>query len=550
MKITIDTFTKCILGIILFRLFLATDMALFAIPYSPHDDQHFLEQGISLYKGNWLGDYSNMTLIKGPFYPMFLLLNHIVGLPLLLSELLLYILASLLVVVLIRKLTTNNTFSILIFIVLLFNPIVYSDQLTRVIREGVYTAMSMLALFSCMELYYSYLKNKVMSKRWIILSGLSLSGFWLTKEDGIWLLPAIGFMVVCFAFKLYKEQALTKKAFFVLLSPFVILYFFINVICLINHLNYGIYEVVEFNNKEFKDAYGSLIRVKVDTQKVYIPVNVTTREKLYKVIPAFNEIKEGEYIMKGWSQVGPYCKLYPETCGETAGGWFMWSFRDAVALKGHYENAQMAKDYYARLSSEINEACDSKKLDCYPMRSSFLPRMSNNDYLRTIKAFFIGWKDLLLLNDYSSNKGYSIGTQEGFYLVRLFTKNQIKENSLVFGDHFGTRKDKVLKLFRYCYRYLSFPFAIISLVYILFAFFKFIVSRKMPTIRFIFILALLIAINCRMLILAMVETTSFPATNILYMSPIYPLAYVLMGLCLYEVYKLILPFLGHRIRNY
>ena len=517
---------------------MALDMALLALPQMPHDEGHFLEQGMTIYKGDWLGSYNHFTLIKGPFYPMFLALNRFIGLPLLLSELLLYISACFLVVTVIRKIVKSNIFSIFLFSLLLFNPIIYTTTLTKVLREGIYPAMAILSLFSIASLYFSFLEKEKLSIRWIILSGLVLSGFWLTKEDGIWLFPAIIFLAGFFIFKLIKGKRLTKNAILTLIVPFIILLSTVNLICIINQWNYGIYEVVEFNNTEFKDAYGSLTRIKPDTQKLYIPVNKTTREKLYAVVPAFNELKEGEPIFNVWSTYNPYCEKLPHACNEIAGGWFMWSLRDVVAYKGYYENSQKAKEYYKRLSTEINEACDSEKLDCYPMRSSFLPRLYKEDYYRTLESFRKGWFDLLTLKGFSTKGGSSIGTPEQLVQVRIFTGNKIKEEKPKEENSIGNLKLKLLGSTSYIYSIAALPLFVVSLFFILFTIVKLLFKREMPSLVVVLLLSLLLAVNSRMLVLALVDSTSFPAINILYMSPIYPLVYIIISLSCYEILAL------------
>src|SRR5581483_2262150 len=50
------------------------------LPDSPFDDALFVALGRSLANGNWLGPFNEVTLVKGPGYPIFLALGHWLGL--------------------------------------------------------------------------------------------------------------------------------------------------------------------------------------------------------------------------------------------------------------------------------------------------------------------------------------------------------------------------------------------------------------------------------------------------------------------------------------
>ena len=55
----------------------------FVATYTPHDDYLFVRLAKSILNGEWLGPYDQLTLVKGPVYPLFLAVAHHTGLPLL-----------------------------------------------------------------------------------------------------------------------------------------------------------------------------------------------------------------------------------------------------------------------------------------------------------------------------------------------------------------------------------------------------------------------------------------------------------------------------------
>jgi hypothetical protein len=63
------------------------------VPYTPHDDLLYLRLSHFVLIGEWLGPYNNLTLVKGPFYPIWIAATTLSGIPLFIAQHLLYILA-------------------------------------------------------------------------------------------------------------------------------------------------------------------------------------------------------------------------------------------------------------------------------------------------------------------------------------------------------------------------------------------------------------------------------------------------------------------------
>jgi len=62
----------------------------------PHGDALYAALALALLNRDWLGSYTSLTLVKGPFYSMWLAFNALLGAPLLVSQAVLYLLAGLL----------------------------------------------------------------------------------------------------------------------------------------------------------------------------------------------------------------------------------------------------------------------------------------------------------------------------------------------------------------------------------------------------------------------------------------------------------------------
>src|SRR3954465_8429337 len=72
------------------KLWLVSGQRVFAIGPSFHDDRLFLELAGHILSGQWLGPYSQMTLAKGPMYPVFIAAVFKLGVPLAFAQHLIY----------------------------------------------------------------------------------------------------------------------------------------------------------------------------------------------------------------------------------------------------------------------------------------------------------------------------------------------------------------------------------------------------------------------------------------------------------------------------
>ena len=107
-----------------------------------HDDRLFVNLANFILNGQWLGEYNNLTLAKGPFYSIWMAMSFISGLQLLISEHIFYIFSVLLLILALRPVLSRWSTAFL-YIILLFNPISFADgPMTRVMREGIYPALT------------------------------------------------------------------------------------------------------------------------------------------------------------------------------------------------------------------------------------------------------------------------------------------------------------------------------------------------------------------------------------------------------------------------
>jgi len=393
-------FCFTVLGFI--KIWLVSGHTLFAIGGNVHDDMLFLNLANALIEGNWIGNYTQITLIKGPFYPLWIASIHLLRIPLLLAQHLLYVTACITFGISVRPLLRNTPVVILLFTLLLFNPMSYANgPMTRVIREGIYPALTIFVIASAVGFLVRYSWSRIRLTSWSTSLGLALSAFWLTREEGVWIMPFIIIVMSLAVLKIWWKTSVDWLKISLCALPFALLFMSIGAVATLNKIHYGVFSVVELNSSELLAAYGALTRVKHTNWLPTIPVPSETREQIYKVSPAFAELRPFfEADIGGWSSVihnlrermrkDPVLDKEIKTLlkrdgshiwstefsndrRELIGGCFLWTLRYAVAAAGYHASGRTAADYYLKLSKEVNLACDEGRLSCLPKRASLMP---------------------------------------------------------------------------------------------------------------------------------------------------------------------------------
>lgn len=336
---------------------------------TPHDDLLFVSQAHSLLGGNWLGEYNQLTLIKGQFYPIFIALGYLLGVPLLLFQQLLYGLAAVVVVWAVAPLVRNRWLLLLIFLVLVFNPFSYNyPAVGRVLRLGIYAPLGMLVLATTVGLLVRSHHSLRHIAGWAVGCGLCLAAFWNTREESIWIAPSLVILYLPLFWSLRRYQWRNGLGrLLVFLLPFIILGGLNSFIVYKNDQVYGVPARIELDTPEFKSAYGGLLRIQTEDWLQFFPVTHSARQQAYEASPAFREL---EPFLDG--PVGkPWMDLC--VCTDLPAAFFIWAFRDSVAAAGYYKDGPTTLEFYRRMGEDIDRACNDETLDCRPRITSLVP---------------------------------------------------------------------------------------------------------------------------------------------------------------------------------
>jgi hypothetical protein len=291
--------------------------------------------------------------------------------------------------------------------------------------------------------------------------------------------------------------------------PFVVFSASLLTVAAFNSSHYGIFSTVQFKWNSFLDAYGALTRVKHEHWNPKIPVPKEVREKLYKVVPSFAELRSSLEGPSGNARIFDSCQGI-SICNDIGGGWFLWAFRDAVAEAGYYKSGESSDQYFKRLASEINLVCGNKILDCGPERSTLAPPW-HTEYAQPLVTTFID--AVVYLAEFI---GANASPREGTNLTEM-----------------AVMKISILNAIGRIYQVIA-PILVILAI----------VAYSITTVHlfrkhafsdlYIINSAILVAMVARLLILALIDISSFPAVNILYLSPVHPLLLICMILSLID----------------
>jgi hypothetical protein len=392
-------------------------------PGAPHDDGLFITLGRSLAEGNWLGSFSQFTLMKGPGYPVFLAINNWLGIPVTFSHALFHCFAITIFVVIIHRFLKSHFISAILFALLLWHPISLSGWMLRVIREKIYYGQTLLVLGTMLWLIFWPTPSRH-RRLYAVFTGLILGWFWLTREEGVWIVPALGFMLLVATLRIFRNRwELLRDPINAFRDPrlrslAVVLSIVIGVFAAtqitFDSVNWFVYDKfvgVDFKEKNFQRAIAAIDSVRSGGTKAFVSITHAARKRVDAVSPAFASLAPFfDAQRNGWEVHG--CAFYPSSCGEIASGWFMWALRDAASSTGHYSSPSAASAFFGQVADEISAACASGKLECEPQLIGDMPPTNWPDVIQRMLPRYIDAFQLLILRDPPIFLGISVGTED------------------------------------------------------------------------------------------------------------------------------------------
>lgn len=533
-----------------------------ALGFAVYDDRLFVHHAIQIGIGDWLGPYNNLTHAKGIVYSLFLALNHGIGLPLKFSEQAFYLAAALYFAVMVGRIYRSRWAAIMTFVILAFFPVVWqSGAGGRVVREGIYVSLSLLLLtlgLRCWALPASAqafgTPAEHLRQKWPALLALGLVAglFWLTREEGVWLLPA---MLVFLAYWLWQQRKSLRHLrplFLFMLLPVAAATLVVGAVNTTNYAYYGVFRNNDFRSGDFQEGYAALTRIRHDAWRPYVLFPADARKRAYAMSAAARELQPylegpgGEF----WRKAG--CEqTHTDPCPEILSGWFMWAFRDAVAHAGHYRDARSARTFYRRLAAEIDAGCQRQPGECGPRRKTLVPPWKDRYALDTLKAAQAVFRTLSTLGGVPPDIGQSGGTPLQVEIFDAVTNGPLAPTAsdapmrLPNGTPLISPRDHV----RYALAHwltqvesagLAVGLPLALLVWALWLLSAVFLRRRLE-ITLVLTTALVAAVATRVMLLAFLDATSIPSNYMLYLMPVAPMALALPPVVFWGLLRFVRP---------
>lgn len=412
-----DNISKAFVTITLTFIACAMNFPVSIYTNAGHDDLLFISHAYNVLQGQWLGTYSQMTLAKGAGYSIFLAANATLGIPITLSIALFYAYSVWWLTTRLIKLGLPKIAALIFFTLLLFHPEIFP---VRIIRDNIYPALSLLAFAAVIDVCFLAQRRIGI----LFLYGLAIAFFWITREEGVWVVPALAMLILFRGISSWIVEPRSEfKAF---IKQLVILGVFVSLpillVCTINFIKYGAFLTVDFKDRPFAKSLSILNSIDSTSRISHVPVNKEQRGIAYSVSPAFAELRTFfEETGTSWTQPG--CNIYPETCGDYAGGWFMWAYRDAVQQRGYYASYKQAREFYQRVTDELTRACKTGKIQCNSGSIGFLPNLSKEQLGKIPAGIIKSYKLLTTQLPVSLHGGPSVHAEGRLNSVKLFLRN-------------------------------------------------------------------------------------------------------------------------------
>jgi hypothetical protein len=389
-----------------------------------HDDALFLSLGRFLSEGHWLGPFNQFTLAKGPGYPAFLALNNWLGIPVSLGHTLFHSFAVTFFVATCQRFIRSHLISAIFLALLLWQPFPMTFWTLR--REEIYYGQTLLVVGTMMLVLFCPAQSR-RSYLYAALAGVFLGWFWLTREEGAWIIPGLGLMVLLATLHIIHNygtalqdlrEPLTKLA----VALLIVIATFGAVQVAFSSANwfvYGKFVGVDLKERNFERAMGAINSVRSGGTKPFTSITHAAEQRVNAVSPAFASL--AAYFDgpgKAWEVFA--CTIIPGTCGEIGGGWFLWALRDAAWTTGHYSSPQEASAFFGRIADEISAACASGELECKPQLIAEMPPINRPDVIRRLLLRSVDAFHLLVMSNPPLQLNMSGGTESNMATALRF----------------------------------------------------------------------------------------------------------------------------------
>ena len=369
---------KFIIMIVLVSIirFVLTSQSSIYVFGSKYDDLLVIKRAKSIIKGNWLGSYNHLTLVKGIGFEIFLVIFNFLKISFVNAQSIMYILACIYFIYAIRNLIKSKKFLLVIYVLMLFNPISLGfETFQRVYRYSIIHFQVLFVFSSYYLLYENINEKKGILWPHILLASIFLTWFRLTIESYIWIIPFVLVVTGMLIFNIIKNKKQIILKILIVIIPIFVMFVTVYGIKIINQNKYGNFVYNEILETSFSDALKAIYSVDIHDDIQYVSVSQNKLEKLYEISPSLNSIKS--VLNKRLVHWKKYDQVRND---EIEDGWFYWALRESVEFAG-YNTAEEANNFYKNIANEIDLAIEEGKVDSKVVMSNPLMSPFRNGYV-------------------------------------------------------------------------------------------------------------------------------------------------------------------------
>ena len=306
----------------------------------------------------WGAEYSWTSFVRAPAYPLWIALVHTSGLPLRTAQELLFLGGYAVLIAALRAAGVSRPVAILIYAAAILHPASFQLH-NQVMTDNMYAAILPMALAG---LIFVFLRSRLRDALW---TGAVLGILWNVREESILICVLLAVFLPLFFLRSFLGTRSWKATTGAIRKPalalFGILAFFVLAVDYANYRVFHAFSKSEFSAPSVKAAYKALLRIRPSKVIRFVPVSKETRLRAYEVSPTFARLKpelEGKTGQNWEYEARVNLGIY----NEIAAGWFFWALRDAANKMGVHKTGREAASFYWKMASEINRACDEKRL--------------------------------------------------------------------------------------------------------------------------------------------------------------------------------------------
>lgn len=348
----------------LLRLFIGTIVGVSWVSTSPVDD--CLLETYSHFDYHFHFEYA-YSLAKYISYSIILAANRILGIPFVYIINIIWILSAFSVFFCTYKISKNKPLSFIMFVIALFLPYSFDYSSTRLYRQQIICPLSIIVFSLLIIVWFRIRASKYKPCLYdYILStilGIVVSFLYFVKEDGMWLLGCVFFLIMFFiAVSIYEilKMKIKKRLYYlsiIFLIPMLVFSFSSIFYRSVNLKYFGVFETQTRTSGELGKFCNNVYKIKSDNRNIFCWAPWDAIDAAFNASPTLSEYQElKNAIFK--THYGGKNTLETPIRGDYLG----WELRSALDGCGLWNSERYVNDIFKKANNEIDLAFKNNEL--------------------------------------------------------------------------------------------------------------------------------------------------------------------------------------------